>query len=104
MSETSTTNSTVRAYLALGGIIEALSGAAYTIRIAGGVIEAQGRVCDGMVSCARLLGATLVESEVRDGMVWDEYVTTTNGVRVRITAHEPAEPLSAAKAELAVTA
>ena len=104
MSETSTTNSTVRAYLALGGIIEALSGAAYTVRIGFGVIEAQGRVSDGMDSCARLLGATLVESEVRDGMVWDEYVTTTNGVRVRITAHEPAEPLSATKAELAVTA
>ena len=87
MSETSTTNSTVRAYLALGGIIEALSGAAYAVRIAGGVIEAQGRVSDGMVSCARLLGATLVESEVRDGIRWDEYATVIDDVSVRITAH-----------------
>ena len=42
----------------------------------------------GMDSAARLLGAHLIESEVRDGIRWDEYATVIDGVSVRITAHE----------------
>ena len=88
MSETSTITSTRRAYDVLGAILTDLEGAAYNISIQHGRIVAQGRVEDGMDSAARLLGANLIESEVRDGIRWDEYATVIDGVSVRITAHE----------------
>ena len=88
MSETSTITSTRRAYDVLGAILTDLEGAAYTISIRHGRIVAQGRVEDGMDSAARLLGAHLIESEVRDGIRWDEYATVIDGVSVQITAHE----------------
>ena len=90
MSETSTITitSTRRAYDVLGCIISELDGAAYNISIQHDRIVAQGRVEDGMDSAARLLGAGLIESEVRGGVRWDEYATIVDGVSVRITAHE----------------
>jgi len=89
MSETSTITNTRRAYDVLGTILTELEGgAAYSISIRHDLIVAQGRVEDGMDSAARLLGAHLIESEVRGGIRWDEYATVIDGVSVRITAHE----------------
>ena len=51
-------------------------------------IITQGRVEDGMDSAARLIGAGMIESDVRDGIRWDEYATLVDGVYVRIYAHE----------------
>lgn len=78
------------AYLALGGILETLDSAAYTIRITNGYIEAQGRIADGMEIAAQSLGAVLVHAEITGDTRWVEYVNTISGVEVRITAHEPA--------------
>ena len=88
MSETSTITSTRRAYGVLGAILTELEGAAYNISIQHGRIVAQGRIEDGMDSAARLLGANLIESEVRDGIRRDEYATFVDSVSVRINAHE----------------
>ena len=88
MSETSTITSTRRAYGVLGAILTGLEKTAYQISIQHGRIVAQGRVEDGMDSAARLLGANLIESEVRDGIRWDEYATFVDSVSVRINAHE----------------